>query len=452
MLHVLVVDDDAAVGLVLQALLTQAGYRASLARSAQAALSMMLTQLTDLVLSDLRMPELDGLGLLESLKRSWPEVPVVMLTAHGTVQNAVAAMRAGARDFLLKPFEREDVLATIARVLSASDAKRAAPPGTPPLVEALVGNSPAQRELAERIHKAAQGSSSVLLQGEAGSGKQLAARLIHQHGQRAGRELVTVELSTMPQGLVERELFGYSATGEGTKRSLPASARASDPHTSGDRPGRFELARGGTLLLKDVDALSLSAQTRLLALLRQASMDVRLLSTARPDLALRVKSGLFREDLYYALSVVPIWLVPLRDRSEDVPALVSHFLRSFAALHCEAEPIVSDDAWPVLLAYRWPGNVRELASLMERLLVLHAGRLLERPLVEAELRQRAELQPAQATQPGTELQLESKVHETERVAIVHALEKARGNRTLAARLLGVSRRTLYNKLNEHGIP
>jgi DNA-binding NtrC family response regulator len=437
--ELLVVDDDPSVGRVLVALLRQAGYEASHAPGAQAALAELTRRPYDLVVTDLRMPGTDGLALLEVVKREHPEVPVIMLTAYGNVPTAVQAMRAGADDFLLKPFDRDEVLATIARVLQMSAQRRAAPPTFELADVRLVGASAAHQALLERVQRAARSTANVWLFGEAGAGKERVARAIHAGSDRRDGPFVQLELSTLPSELWEGALFGGPARG---------------PSGSAARPGALSLARSGTLLLHDVDLLPAPIQARLATALasrdpRAGTGDVRVMSATRADLAQRVRAGEFRDDLYYGLAVVPITLVPLRERREDVLCLVEHFLDAFAQAHGVARPTLLSTAQRALEAHPWPGNVRELANVVERLVVLSPGEQLGAGAVDRELGG-AKTDDGAPPAPG-ELSLQGQVQASERAAIQHALARARGNRSVAARLLGISRRTLYNKLAELGM-
>lgn len=448
-LRVLIVDDDQAVGRVLCALLSQAGYGTELATSTQHAMQLLKVAPVDLVITDLRMPDADGFALLHQAKQLCPDLPVIMLTAHGNVPIAVAAMREGASDFMLKPFEREEVIATVRRVLATHAGRRSAPPRAPELSTELVGASAAVRELKERVTRAAQSNAPVLLWGDSGTGKQLVARLIHQQSARAPKPFIVADLSCVPDALMEDELFGrIEAGGSGTPER---------------KPGRLELAHTGTLLLHAIDKLSLDNQGLVMRLLQPpahgsvpapaGTLDVRLMATSQRDLEPMIAAGRFRADLYYALSVIPIRLPPLRERKEDLRPLVSHFMAGFAERHGHAAPVLSSEAWELLEAHAFSGNVRELRNLVERLVVLRAGETINARTLHDELSHAGGAASGSAgeREADTKLDLGSAMRETEKIAIATALRKAGGNRTLAARLLGVSRRTLYNKLAEHGV-
>jgi two-component system response regulator AtoC len=444
----LVVDDDAAVGRVLTALLAQAGYKATLAPSAEVALATLEKSPVDLVISDVRMPGMDGLELLKTLRVKQPELPVVLLTAHGTVPMAVEAMREGAADFLLKPFNRDEVLFVVKKVLDSSEVARAAPPQVQgaATVEGMIGASSSLDEARGLIRRAAVTTSTVLVLGETGTGKELAARAIHALSPRGKKPFVRLNCGALPETLFESELFGHE------KGAFTGAVAR--------KPGRVELAEGGTLFLDEVGELSLPSQVKLLRLLQEKEFervggtetlkaDVRIVAATHRNLPELVKMGAFREDLLYRLNVIPITLPPLRSRPGDVPTLVRHFLGSLGATSGRPNATLSPDAFTLLEQQAWPGNVRQLQNFIERLLVLAPADAIGVDDVKRELA-RADL-GTQAATPVSDGSLDDRRKDAERVAVEEALAKAKGNRSLAARLLGVSRRTLYNKLELLGL-
>jgi len=449
---VLVVDDDAAVGKVLRAILAQAGCEAVHAESVAQALAVLRERSVDVVISDLRMPDTDGFGMLELLKQSWPDVPLIMLTAHGSVPLAVTAMRAGAADFMLKPFEREEVVATVQRTLAATAAQRGKPPGHREAGAGFSGRSTVIAELEGRIERAAQVTATVLLRGESGTGKELAAKLIHQRSARRDKPFVVVDLGAMPDNLIESELFGYE------KGAFTGAVQR--------KPGRVALAEGGTLFLDEVGEMPPFMQVKLLRVLQEreyqplggtrvARADVRFIAATHRDLETMVGGGAFREDLYYRLSVVPIHLPPLRERREDVASLAARFCESFARSNGRDGLRLGVDAVVALERHNWPGNVRELQNFMERLVVLSERQEISAQDVVRELggsldaTRRLTGQPPPSDEPP--VSLETSLGAAEKTAIATAIRQARGNRTLTARILGISRRSLYNKLAEHGL-
>ncbi|HJL16501.1 MAG TPA: sigma-54 dependent transcriptional regulator [Sandaracinaceae bacterium LLY-WYZ-13_1] len=444
--QVLIVDDDRAVGTVLQGLLRQAGHEAAFVLSAEEALARVASRPVDLVLTDLRMPSMDGMELLEALKERAPEIPVVMLTAHGSVETAVEAMKKGAADFLRKPFDRDEVLFTVDKALLRSEHAQQQPAGPPPPAaeRPWLGDSAAMEEVGDLIARAAKTTSTVLLRGESGSGKEVAARAIHAMSDRADGPFVPVHCAALPESLLESELFGYE--------------KGAFTGASNRKPGRVELADGGTLFLDEIGDVSGSVQVKLLRLLQEKeyqrlggtealNADVRFVAATHRDLDEMVEEGAFREDLYYRLNVIPIWVPPLRERRADIGPLAERFCRELATTQGRPELTLGEDALERLRALDWPGNVRELSNFVERLVVFVDGDRIAAEDVERELSRQPRRRRASAPRAAGET-LDARREEAERSAIVEALERAGGNRTQAARLLGISRRTLYNKLAE----
>jgi DNA-binding NtrC family response regulator len=443
--NILVVDDDDALRLVLVGLLKQAGYSARAVPSAEKALEEVTRSQTgaaiDLVVTDVRMPGMDGMALLAALGKSAPELPVIVLSAHGTVPMAVEAMKQGAKEFMLKPFDREEVIATVERTLAST--RTSAPPPLP-TASRLVGQSERMRELRELIARAAKSNATVLLRGESGCGKEVAAREIHDQSTRKNGPMVPVHCGAIPETLLESELFGYE------KGAFTGAQKR--------KPGRVELAEGGTLFLDEIGDVSLPVQVKLLRLLQEREFttlggtvaqkaDVRFVAATHRDLEAMVKAGDFREDLFYRLNVVPVWIPPLRERAGDIAELAERFCADAATRNGVKMPKLCEDAVLSLAARTWNGNVRELQSCVERLVVFADGGDLHAQDVERDAVRSRPLgsEPASATSLG------ERREEAERRAVQEALTRAGGNRTLAARLLGVSRRTLYNKLAELGI-
>ncbi|WP_224242208.1 sigma-54-dependent transcriptional regulator [Hyalangium gracile] len=455
---VLLVDDDPAVAKVLGALLAQAGLTVHTTKSGAEALAVLGQKPIDVVVSDVRMPGMSGLELLAEVTRAYADVPVVLITAHGTVPMAVEAMKAGAADFILKPFDREEILFTIRKALlrAQGDAER-----SPLKTSAFVGRGTAMAEVEALLTRAAAGTATVLLRGESGTGKELAAKVVHDASPRRSGPFVKLHCAALPETLLESELFGYEKgafTGAATRK-----------------PGRVELANGGTLFLDEIGDITPHVQVKLLRLIQEKEferlggtqtlkVDVRFVAATHRPLEEMVKKGEFREDLFYRLNVVPVWLPPLRARPEDTEPLARHFLEVHAKANGRQPFTLSADALQALQAQPWPGNVRQLQNFMERLVVLSDGPTLTGEDVARELARQPGLMPTatQAAPPsasapvasssGSEPKtLESQRRDTERQALLDALKRAGDNRTLAARLLGISRRTLYNKLEEHGL-
>jgi len=451
---VLVVDDDAAVGTVLAALLAQAGMKAKHVVSGEAALRALEHEPADVVVTDLRMPGMDGMQLLSRIAAMSPGLPVIMLTAHGTVPLAVEAMRTGAADFVLKPFDREQIVFVVRKAMYAarhSEGREAAASTTQ---APLVSSSPAMREVNELVARAARSTATVLIRGESGTGKELAARAIHDQSRRSKGPFVVIHCAALPDTLLESELFGHE------KGAFTGAVCR--------KPGRIELADGGTLFLDEIGDVPLTMQVKLLRVLQERTferlggtesvkVDVRFVAATHQDLDAMVRAKAFREDLYYRLSVVPIVTPPLRARTGDIAPLVARFAAMFGPPNGKADVVIERDAVERLGRESWPGNVRELQNFVERLVVLADGSTITRADVERELGRSLTLSsPAQAPSlsPGSSTPastLDGLRRATERDALVEALARVQGNRTLAARILGVSRRTLYNKLAEHGV-
>ncbi len=461
---VLLVDDDPAVAKVLGALLTQAGLTTYPARDGQEALALLASKPVDVVVSDVRMPGMDGLQVLAEVSRGWPDIPVILLTAHGTVPLAVEAMKAGAADFVLKPFDREEILFTVRKALLR--AHREAGRQQARATGGFIGQSPAMADVQAVLAKAAAGTATVLLRGESGTGKELAAKAVHDASPRRDGPFVKLHCAALPDTLLESELFGYEKgafTGAATRK-----------------PGRVELAHGGTLFLDEVGDISPAVQVKLLRVLQERELerlggtqtvkvDVRFVAATHQPLEERVKEGRFREDLFYRLNVVPVWLPPLRERPGDIEPLARHFLDVHAKANGRPPFTLTPDGLAALKAQPWPGNVRQLQNFLERLVVLSDTQVIGGQEVLQELARQPGLSPAPvlvmpaaasaagpaepqaAPTPDSARTLESQRKEMERQAMADALRRAGDNRTLAARLLGISRRTLYNKLEEYGL-
>lgn len=459
---VLVVDDDVALGKVLVGLLSQAGLSAKHARSGEEALATFATSACDLVITDLRMPGMDGLSLVRELKRVAHDIPVILLTAHGSIPLAVEALRAGAADFLTKPFDREEIVYTVHKALRLADHAADRLPDRA-AAKPVFGSSAPMREVAELVRRAAKTSSNVLLRGESGTGKEVAARTIHTDSQRGDGPFVAVNCAALPEQLLESELFGYE------KGAFTGAVAR--------RPGRVELARGGTLFLDEIGDVPPPAQAKLLRLLQEKEFqplggtrtekaDVRFIAATHRDLEGMVASGQFREDLYYRLNVIPVWLPPLRDRPGDVTELGARFAEALGAENGRPNLRLDDRALARLKDHLWPGNVRELMCVIERLIVFTDADAVTEADVTRELdrirapgsgpalasNRRAEDDAQDVARPGGgDDTLASRRLEAERGAVEDALRRAGQNRTQAARLLGVSRRTLYKRLAALGM-
>ncbi|AKU97334.1 Response regulator of zinc sigma-54-dependent two-component system [Labilithrix luteola] len=442
---VLVVEDDAAVGLVLTTLLQQSRFEAVRVPSGEAALEILQSRPFDVVISDIRMPGMDGLALLAELGKRFPDLPVILLTAHGSVPLAVEAMKAGAVDFMLKPFERDEILFVVEKALARGRRAAEKAPSIETGSSGFVGSSPAMNDVLTTIRKVASGTATVLVRGETGTGKELVARALHESGTRKDHPFVRVHCAALPDSLLESELFGYEKgafTGAATRK-----------------PGRVELAHRGTLFLDEIGDVTPQVQVKLLRVLQEREfervggtetikVDVRFVAATHRDLEAMVKRGEFREDLFYRLNVVPVRVPALRERGGDVESIALHFARVFGEANGKPGITVEPGALHALRSHAWPGNVRQLQNLMERLVVLTDGLVIRGNDVEREL---GGASPSASSPSGAASSLGAHRQEAEKEALLKALARANNNRTLAARLLDVSRRTLYNKLREHGI-
>jgi DNA-binding NtrC family response regulator len=444
---VLIVEDEANMRRVLSALLERDGFRTLQASDGGAALERLARESVDAILTDLRMPRMNGLELLEAVRLAHPEIPVVMLTAHGTVGSAVEALKQGAFDYLTKPFDPDEIRqvmekAVSTRRLASHEIRLSSDEDPEPL---LAGDSQALADVKHVIERVAPTPATVLITGESGTGKEIVARSLHRASPRKNGPFIKINCAAIPEGLLESELFGYE------KGAFTGAV--------GRKPGRFELADGGTLFLDEIGEMPLAAQPKLLRAIQEGRfyrvggtetmhVDVRLVAATNRDLREAVRTGRFREDLFYRLHVVPIHLPPLRDRPEDVPTLAHLFLERFAAkLH---RPVSSIDplAMDMLRAHPWPGNIRELENAIERATLLCDGAtLLARDLPP-------EVQPptprAGPTTEPTPLRerIRAATQRIERDAILEALRMTEGNVTRAARKLGLSRRGLQLKMKE----
>jgi two-component system nitrogen regulation response regulator GlnG len=471
MTHVLVADDDAAIRTVVGRALSRAGCQVEAAASAQGLMRLVGTGRGDVLVTDVMLPDGDGLALLPRIRAARPDLPVIVISAQSTLQTAVRAEQGGAFDYLPKPF---DLDALVRAVSAAAGRARAAPPGGAPAgkpADALpmVGKSSAMQEVYRLIARLAPTTLPVLVTGESGTGKELVARALHDLGPRADRPFVAVNMAAIPRELIESELFGHE--------------RGAFTGATTARAGRFEQAQGGTLFLDEIGDMPLDAQTRLLRVLQSGEFttvggadarraDVRVVSATNKELAGLVADGRFREDLFYRLAVVPIALPPLRDRREDVPELARLFLAR-APAHGLPLRRLTPEAERALQRHDWPGNVRELENLMRRLAALARDEALDEPDVAAALGASARA-VARPPAPGETLAQAVDRHlaalfarhgaslppdglwdrlldEIEPVALAHALDATGGNQLRAARLLGVNRNTLRKKLTERGV-
>ena len=448
--RILVVDDEESLRRVMQVQIQQSGYHVTTAASGDEALRLLANAPVDLVLTDLKMPGISGLQLLKRIRAEFPEVVVIMMTAFGTVETAVEAMRSGAYDYVTKPvnidelklamdraLEHLNLLQEIRTLRSSLDEKYG--------FEHILGRSKSLLYVLDMASRAAQTDSTVLIRGETGTGKELLAKAIHFNSLRKDRPFVTINCGAIPKDLLESELFGH--------------VKGSFTGAMAHKKGKVELADRGTLFLDEIGELPLELQVKMLRLIQQGeiekvgateteTVDVRLIAATHRNLSAMAEDGTFREDLYYRLAVIPLELPPLRDRADDIPELVQHFLIQTKTKHGRLSLTLPPSLLPYFSSYRWPGNVRELENVIERLVVLTRGdEITVNDLPEFLRRERPTLEVLQLDLPDQGISLEA----VEKELILRALKKFNWNQSQAARYLDLSRKTLIYRMEKYGI-
>ncbi|EGJ50685.1 sigma-54-dependent transcriptional regulator [Desulfocurvibacter africanus] len=460
---VLVVDDEPGHRLMVRAVLEDNGWRVAEAADGGSALRILRSgPAPDVVLLDMRLPDMDGLAILRSLRELRPGLPVVMLTAFGSVGSAVEAMKKGAYDYLTKPADNDELEAVLdkawqyGQLLRENERLRGEIQSGPE----IIGQGPAMRQLEELIEQVAPSEATVLILGESGTGKELVAERLHALSGRKNGTLVKVNCAALPADLLESELFGY--------------VRGAFTGAVKDKPGRFQLAQGGTLFLDEIGELPLQLQPKLLRAIqervveplgsvRSVETDVRIIAATNRDLRQEVREGRFREDLFFRLNVLELRIPPLRERLEDLPILTSYLLRKLGRKNRKEVRTVSPDFLEALSGHDWPGNVRELENVLERALILARADVLTPDLLPAHVREASldrevlveretrALQDSPEHSPVLAGPFDSSLDEAERQALVQALEAHDGHRERTADALGISRRTLQYKLKKHGL-
>ncbi len=464
--QVLIVDDEPNLRKILAAQLSRDGYDVLLAEDGEEGLATLREHHIDLVITDLRMPKVDGMTLLREALREDPDRPVVMITAHGTVDTAVEALKTGAFDYLTKPFDKDEVRQIVAKALRtrqlAGQEASQSPTVIPGARFGIIGNSSGLTDLYAVLERVADSPTTVLITGESGTGKELVARALHDHSSRKGKPFIKVNCAAIPKELIESELFGY-------ERGAFTGAVSS-------KPGRFELASGGTLFLDEIGEIPVEMQVKLLRALQESEfervggiktirVDVRLVAATNRDLKKLIAQGSFREDLFYRLNVVSIRLPALRERVSDIPLLVEHFLTKFNERLKKSVQGVEREALDVLGGYGWPGNIRELENVMERAVLFCDGLRLTADNLPEEVRgDGATLTPtppnahahasaavALSGEAGLKEHVKVAMSRLERDIVSRALVQTNGNVTHAARLLKISRKGLQLKMKELGL-
>ena len=450
----LIVEDEHEHLASLRRIFEREGIEVYTAASGELALETLRTVAVDLVVADVMLPGLSGIELLKAARTLRPTADVVVMTAYGTIELAVEAMRAGAYDFIQKPFKAALIRRIVARALEKQRLAAENIILRRELAQAIedkqqrrpiIGRSPAMLATMELVHQAAPSTATVFLHGESGTGKELVARSLHENSPRVKAPFVIVNCAALPEAILEAELFGYE--------------QGAFTGASGTKEGRIEKAEGGTLFLDEVGELSPSVQAKLLRVLQEGdferlgsnvtrTINFRLISATNRDLEQMVQNNTFREDLFYRLNVIGINIPPLRDRPEDIPLLTSHFLRRFSIKNDKQLRGLSKEALEALSAWSWPGNVRELENVIERAVVLTRGEVVTLEDLPPPLRQQPQAEKALIRREGRSvvIPIGSKLEDVERELIRATLEETQGDKTLAAQLLGIAARTIYRKL------
>src|SRR5690242_1127467 len=443
--RILVVEDEDKLRRVIELQLTSAGFEVDKASTAEEGLKIV--DRADMVLTDLKLPNMDGLHFLALIRRQNAQVPVIMMTAYGSVETAVEAMKAGATDFVLKPFSLDHLMQVVHKALEMRELRDEnrqlkAELGRRYEFDNIVGRSGPMQEIFATIERVAPSRATVLLTGESGVGKDLIARAIHFHSPRKDKPLVKINCTAIPENLMESELFGY-------EKGAFTGAQTS-------KPGKFEQADSGTVFLDEIGDVPASIQVKLLRVLQEREferlgsnltrhIDVRLVAATNQDLRAALEQGTFREDLYYRLNVVPMNIPPLRERKEDIPFLAQHFVEKLGPDTGGRVQSIADAGIAKLMGYHWPGNVRELENVIERSLVMCPGTRLDAADIKLEMAPRSRVQADHFLPEGMTLD------QYEQDIIREALRRADGNKSQAARLLGLTRNALRYRLTQMGL-
>ena len=450
-MRILIADDERAIAITLRDDLERAGHKVAIARDGAEARAMLSETPFDVLVTDIRMPGASGIELLEEVKRTRPETEVVIITGYGTIESAVDATRKGAFEYILKPFDNDQILVTLRKIeefhrLRRENAEMRETLDRGHALEQIVGRSAAMMKVVERIRAVAENDANVLITGESGTGKERVARAIHELSKRKSGPFIALACAAIPGPLLEDEIFGHE--------------RGAFTDAKDRKLGRFERAEGGTIFLDDIDDMPLETQVKLLRVLQERQferlggekpirVDVRVVAATKVDLGDAAEDGEFREDLYYRLNVVPVHLPALREREGDVPLLVEHFLKRFGGGRTFT---IAPEVMAELSAYRWPGNVRELENAVERAVALAPPtNVLSRDvLLESAMRRRGKARGDEASGEAL-VALKEVVREAESAHIRRVLRTCDGHRAHAAETLGISRKNLWEKMKEYGI-
>ena len=445
----MVVDDEPGIRTALRANFLRHGWKVEVAASVREAISHLEGKEFDLVVTDIRMPDGTGMEVMRATRQLSPGTAVILLTAYGSVPDAVSAMRDGALDYLTKPISFDQLQATAAKVMQVA---RQAPVEDDSLASGIIGRSPLLLRALQRARSAASTSADVLVEAESGTGKELLARFIHDSSDRRDKPFVALNCAAVPESLLESELFGH--------------ARGAFTGAVSAKPGKFELADGGTILLDEIGEMPLHLQPKLLRALqereferlgeaRSVHVDIRVIATTNVSLAAMVERGQFRSDLFYRLNVIPLSLPPLRERKEDIPALARYFAEKHAAQSHAGVPHLRPEFLDRLQTHSWPGNVRELANFMRRVITLSGTQDIDAGCFDREFQiaaRSSNLSPSLAPVQSPAVLAGTPIRELERLHVENTLALTDGNRTHAAMMLGISLRTLRNRIREYGLP
>ena len=448
--HILVVDDKANIRMVLRGILENSGYEVKEADNGKSALEELSEFVPDIVLTDLKMDEMDGIELTKKIMEKYPSLPVIIMTAYGSISSAVDAIKSGGYDYITKPIDYDLLKIKIKRAFEEKAIKKENRELKARLDEGwsldrIIGKSPAMQKLFSLIKTVAPVDSGVLIEGESGTGKELIARSVYINSRRKDGPFVVVDCSSLPAGLLESELFGYE------KGAFTGAAAR--------KQGRIELANNGTLFLDEIGEMSLELQAKLLRVLQEkqiqriggletVDVDFRLIAATNRDLAFEVEERQFRSDLYYRLNIINIKVPPLRERKEDIPLLAENFIKRTAEKNRLAEKKISPALMEKLMSHSWPGNVRELENCIERLMVISRGDMMDSDFFKSDAEEHAhEGYRKSVKNIGESYDL----FEIEKKVLLEALEKADWNKSKAARLLNIDRKALYNRIKKYNI-
>ena len=451
MKQILVADDDLAMRMALAESLESCGFEVETAENGVDALNKFQKGKFEVVITDMRMPKMTGMDVLKGVKKISPQIPVILITAYGTIKTAVEAMKEGASEFIMKPFSLDDLEFAVKNVLAIDKSLNGE------MDEESEGRVYAASEIITRddnikailkiLKNVANSRSTVLIYGESGTGKELFARYIYRHSSRKNMPFVAVNCAAVPHSLLESEMFGYE------KGAFTGALQR--------KPGKFELAHGGTLLLDEISEMDIHLQAKLLRVLQESEVDllggkapipidVRIVATTNADLRTRIQEKTFRDDLYYRLNVIPIKIPPLRERGGDISLLIEYFLKKYSQINERPQPEITEETISMLTSYPWPGNVRELENVMERAALVCSDRIIRPENLYLDRNDGKELTVSQEKAPVSVASSVNTLRDMEKTLIFDTLSRVNGNKVKASKILGISVRTIRNKLHEYG--